>query len=327
MLRKVQSRQAIFFLVKCGVTVALLTWALQGVPLGSLLDLSTEVHQGIFWASALLMVWIYWLNSQQMQMTTAHLGLTLQTLQIFVIHLITRFYELFLPSWLASGAMRWYLYARPDQRPAAALAAIVVNRLLEMLLLLLIGLVCWSLDDTPVAAPQWLDPSLLILTGLTLLFYPLSTNGRFLALLQQISQSLLRLDRLRQPVDRLLESLREFSSVTLIWHWKVLALALLRHVLTVLSWWMLVLALSLDISVFTLGWLRTVVTLAMLLPITVSGFGVRELTLVTLLGLYGVSAAEALIFSLLTYARGVLFALVGGCLEFRRGTLSRSTHR
>jgi hypothetical protein len=52
-----------------------------------------------------------------------------------------------------------------------------------------------------------------------------------------------------------------------------------------------------------------------MLPISVSGFGVREGTLIALLAPYGVGGTAAVAFSLLLYSRNLLLALVGGVLE------------
>jgi hypothetical protein len=78
-------------------------------------------------------------------------------------------------------------------------------------------------------------------------------------------------------------------------------------------------AIGLDVAPVTLGWMRTAVLVAVMLPVSVSGFGVREGALVALLGQYGVSGEQAVAFSFLIFAVITLVnGAVGGILEALR---------
>ena len=57
--------------------------------------------------------------------------------------------------------------------------------------------------------------------------------------------------------------------------------------------------------------------LVLSLPVTISGFGVREGGWVYFLGLYGIAPAEAFALSLLTFVRTLLQAVVGFALEIK----------
>ncbi len=75
---------------------------------------------------------------------------------------------------------------------------------------------------------------------------------------------------------------------------------------------------------FNLGWVRTVLVVVLMLPISWSGFGVREGSLILLLRPYGVLPEAAVGLSLLIFFRGALRALVGGLVETRSQFRSRS---
>jgi uncharacterized membrane protein YbhN (UPF0104 family) len=57
-------------------------------------------------------------------------------------------------------------------------------------------------------------------------------------------------------------------------------------------------------------------TLALFLPLTVGGLGVREGTLIGLLGMFGCSSEIAIALSLTAFSFYVMLAVVGGVLSF-----------
>jgi hypothetical protein len=88
------------------------------------------------------------------------------------------------------------------------------------------------------------------------------------------------------------------------------------HVLGVLLYLMLAASLKVEISFVSIGWIAMATTLVTMVPVTVSGLGLREGTLVYLLSLYGVAAADAMALSLLYFAaRFLVMGLAGGLIE------------
>ncbi len=77
----------------------------------------------------------------------------------------------------------------------------------------------------------------------------------------------------------------------------IVALAAGVHVMTIVSVWMLAQALGLSVSVLDAAVLFTVMLAAALIPISISGWGVRELAVTSLLGSHGVPLEQALFFS------------------------------
>ena len=76
-----------------------------------------------------------------------------------------------------------------------------------------------------------------------------------------------------------------------------------------LSTWFLFRSLNLTVSIIDSGFIICVIGLILLLPISIAGFGPRELSLVYILSLYGISAETALTFSVLQFT--VFFAWGG----------------
>jgi uncharacterized membrane protein YbhN (UPF0104 family) len=115
-----------------------------------------------------------------------------------------------------------------------------------------------------------------------------------------------------------LSALGSFEDLPRHQHAKILLIAVSYHVLGLTSLYLLAMALPLNVDIFTLGWIRSVVAIAMFLPVSIAGLGVREATFITLLIPYGVASGDALALSLLVFSRGLVFALAGGLFEARR---------
>ena len=83
-------------------------------------------------------------------------------------------------------------------------------------------------------------------------------------------------------------------------------------------------ALGLGLDFVEWALVAGVLTIALLLPISVAGLGVREVTLVTLLPLLGVAAEKALALSLFVFVLQVMAAVIGALLWFTRPSSKRS---
>jgi uncharacterized membrane protein YbhN (UPF0104 family) len=73
-------------------------------------------------------------------------------------------------------------------------------------------------------------------------------------------------------------------------------------------------AFSLDIGFPSLLLIVPIVEIARMIPISVSGLGVREATFVFMLGQFGVDEGLAFAYSVVVYVVFTFFALVGGLL-------------
>ena len=79
---------------------------------------------------------------------------------------------------------------------------------------------------------------------------------------------------------------------------------------------MLAQSLGFDLALVTSIWVSAAVYAAVLLPISVAGLGVREVTLLKSLALLSVPPNLAVALSVLMFADPVLNALIGGVVQF-----------
>lgn len=123
--------------------------------------------------------------------------------------------------------------------------------------------------------------------------------------------------RVVEKVKRLgatmVDSYRMFGDMV----WTIVALAIVRHILGIVSFGLVAHALGAQISYQTIAWVRVVLHAVMMLPITLSGIGVREGSLVILLQEYAVPASQAVALAFLMFVISLCANSLGGLLELR----------
>jgi uncharacterized membrane protein YbhN (UPF0104 family) len=98
-----------------------------------------------------------------------------------------------------------------------------------------------------------------------------------------------------------------------------LLISLATQVLGIVAYSLVGIALGIPADWSTFAWIRSAMIMATMVPISVAGFGLREVTSLVLLGTYDVSPTTSVAFALLVFAVTTLsVALVGGLLEFLR---------
>ncbi|MCC6763807.1 MAG: flippase-like domain-containing protein [Deltaproteobacteria bacterium] len=243
--------------------------------------------------------------------------------QMLAINLAAFFYNLFLPAGgVGVAALRLQrLSARTRGGFTAALTAMVCDRLAALAGLGVIGLAGWVADPQP-KPPGGLLVLLAGTSAIGVLAAPRAVPTAWRAFLRELqaggggtwwSAALARLRRSLGSVARL-------SSGTLA---RILGLAIVAQIPGVFGYVALGRGLGIDVTFAAMAWVRSVVVLFTVLPISIGGLGVREGVLVLTLAAYGVPAADALALSILVFATTILApGLVGGVLEgwhWRRG--------
>jgi hypothetical protein len=100
----------------------------------------------------------------------------------------------------------------------------------------------------------------------------------------------------------------------------------LGYAFFVASAWVIAQSLGIDVSVAALSWIRGLVFLGTLLPITIAGAGIREAGFVGFLSVYDTDATTALGLALALLAVQIAIGAIGGLLELI-GVFARRSHR
>jgi uncharacterized membrane protein YbhN (UPF0104 family) len=237
------------------------------------------------------------------------------------INLASVFYSLFVPGGtLAGGAARLIKLSAVAGRPAASLVIVFRDRWDATLSLALVGLAFLALDPTDGELSAW-TVLLATLAGTLLLyvivFVPVSTRW---------SYALPRVPLLERKLVGLRHALRQTARMPLSSHARAFATSLVAHAGGVLFYWLLAQALGVNVSLVTIGWVRSAVVLISMVPVSLGGIGLREAAFLFFLTPYGIGQGQAVAYSFLVFVVAVLFTgLLGGILECRAWLSARAT--
>ncbi len=239
------------------------------------------------------------------------------TLEILQINLATRFYGLFLPGGNFTGiAIRFYKLTGDRKHYTGTAVALFYDRIAATVSMCALGALFWLVerpDDSWQALAAILVAMLGMVIALLILFG--RSPGPVVTRLRQLVGKLggVKLHTLRQAVQ-------ESRSLSPKQTFMIYALSVMAHLLGVLGWYLLSQSLGLNLSFVTIGWVRSAMILATMIPISVAGLGLREGAALLLLTTYpGIENTDALAFSLLVFAASTLLVgLTGGLIEAKR---------
>ena len=308
------SRLKVFQLI---LSVVLLIYLATIIPFADIGSAARLVSPDYLIAGLVAALVVECIASIQMKLIMAPVRAGLSAVNILLINLITMFYSLFLPSTLAGGAVRWYHFTLAGVPTEAVLASLVFNRLVEILVLATAGLLFLvaDLDHSSSMA------ELTLLSGAVaalLMAYSLLGNRRAIGLFRRALETLEIRQTWSARVNDVLDALGAYSGLGPVFHLRLLLVAILRQLLGSLCLYFFALALGMEIGFATLAWIRCLYSLLAMLPISISGWGVREATFVGILTQYGVAPESALLLSLLWFCRSLFVALIGGVVELER---------
>ncbi len=296
-------------LLRFAVSLGLLAFVLSRVPAAGLLEVLSSAHAPWLWGAVGISVLIELVLATRLTVIARVQDIALPLVRAVQIDLAAKFYGLFAPgSNLSASAVRAYKLARQPGDPLGAVASIVFDRLIATASLGAVGQAFWLLEGPPdtasvglVLAGTWILPLTAYLVAAKT-----RASGRFVAWWHPAWW------------ERTTQSVARFRDMRVGPLSGIAAASMTVHLLDVTLYTMLAASLRIDISFVSMGWIATATTVVTMLPISVSGLGLREGALVYLLGLYGVSPSSAIALSLLYFtARYLLTGLLGGILEVR----------
>jgi hypothetical protein len=248
-------------------------------------------------------------------------SLSLSTARLFEISCASTFYGLALPGSFSGGIVRWYRISQPDGNRSGALAAVASERAVDFLVLALFGIFCWMADAAPNRPPvvAWGLSAAACICLLVTLFAFTGLGGLTETKILGIAQRMKFLpEAVSGSITRITDAFVLYRAMGRNKLMLLFGVSLLFHALVTVSQYLMIVSLGLGVSPISIGWVRAFTVFMTAVPVTPSGLGVREVSLVMLLLPIGVSASQAIAFSLLQFAGLLLTALIGALFDIRR---------
>jgi uncharacterized membrane protein YbhN (UPF0104 family) len=298
-------KQAALFAVKLLLSVGVLVYIARGLDLRQLRDHLVSVDPFLFvLALALIFLQTFVLNGRW-ELIMRALGVSLDWLAGWRILMISLWFNQVLPSSVGGDAVRIWLLRQRSVQWSKAVKGVAADRFTA-----LIGLIALMVAGLPLLLSRVSNQAaLLAIGGLTLA----GVAGTVVLLtLDRLPKRLIALPAMASFVR--FGTLVRFLLLQSERRGLLFGSALLIHLGTAAACYVLARGVGAQLSMVDAGILIPPVVLLTAVPISISGWGVREGAMVACLGLAGVSSEQALSVSLLLGAISVIMGLVGGVI-------------
>lgn len=203
------------------------------------------------------------------------------------------------PGRLGELAKACYLKAEVGADLSSSFRTVIGDRMYDLVFLVCFGIVSYLNIFHEFSLIAIIMQLVAVCVGAALIFAGLLKAGRGINISNE------RLRRLFKLVESVVNDLGERRSIR---NWLLTVFAYLIYFAMCQT---LLVALDIDIPFTKVCFIISTMSLILLIPVSIAGFGPREAVLIFLLGRYGVTAETALSFSLLQF---IVFFLFGGLL-------------
>ncbi|OIQ92518.1 hypothetical protein GALL_255100 [mine drainage metagenome] len=289
--------------LKLALTAAAIWYLSRKVDLGAALGVCRGVHPGWLLAAMLLQGVQMLVCGGRWSLVLRAARLAMPVFQATRLYMIGLFFGQVLPGAVGGDAIRVWKAHQNGLPLSASINSVLLERVLTVFGLLLLATLTLPL----LAARVGHSPALWMFPGLTLAGL---LGMLLLTVLDRLPARLAHLRLVRGFMALAVDSRRLFFSPARLG--TILAVTLFGHVNLTLVVWAMAQGLGAPLSVMDCLALVPPVVLVTILPISISGWGVRENMMVLMLGSVGVGHEQATALSLLFGISGMAISLLGG---------------
>ena len=305
-----KSKRILKLLLRLAVTAGLLWLILGRINLDGLAEALGSAKWSYVVLSWAIGIGAYWIRAVRLRFILEKQDCRVPTRTIFGASAVTTLYSLILPGVISVG-VKWYILRSFTGKAARVLSAMVYNQVSEILVRVLLSLIVVALVS-PVSG-RWISGLCLVVAVVTvacslLLLHPLASR-KLVVVSEFVLKPLPAV--VRRGVTKTIESSRTFASCGWPFHGKVAGFNVISTLLSAVIYLCVARATGISVPLTAFIWQASVVFVLARLPISVANFGVREVTLIGFLSLYGVDATTAVSFSLLVFSNALLMAGIG----------------
>jgi uncharacterized membrane protein YbhN (UPF0104 family) len=304
-------------LARVTLSGAALAWVLHKTPLHTITAALSSADLPLLVTGQMLNLFARLAAAERTLIVSRLLGLWISRWQTIETLFISNFYALLSPGPLLSGVVTVYRYKGYGASITASIGSLLASRAVECVAFIALGAVCVFADPkiaiVNMRYPMALAMGVLLAVALGLVCWWLM-HRRWLA----------RSDA-NAPAPT--AGLGFLAKVRLVWHelmrrgpsmaFHAAIPAAAQVLLASAAVEVLASSLGIRLSLTSSIWITAAVYAVVLLPISVAGVGVREVTLTKALGLLGINSSLAVALSILLFADPLINAVIGGVLQLR----------
>lgn len=330
----IRTKKLAKLLIRILITSVLLFWVFSQIDLEQFRQTIKTARWHFLIAVWVLTVILFWIRSMKMQLILKKQSCNVAAATIFGATAVTCLYSMILPGALSTG-VKWYILKKGTGKGSNVLSSMLYNQLSAMLIMMVFGLAALMITNPTSllmanTENQWLLPTICgILLAAIILFSFLLLNSQTSGKIIKGSGVLLKPfpAKIHQKSRELLEQIAIFQTAGAKFHLAIASIATVDTLIGgVLTYILSARAANVIAPVAVLVWLCVIVYVLGRLPISLANLGVREVTLVGFLAIYGVAKPQALLMSMILFSALVFMAIIGAIYQIFWALTTKKTN-
>ena len=258
---------------------------------------------------------------------------SLNFVELFKSNLISFYYTLFLPGQLASEGVKAYRLINKKNSASKVSCSVLIDKVVGIIALLVVGAVGAGLSSfgDRVLVLVYVFSGLALVFFLFIYFSPqciklshyiisLVLRGTRLKDLKFLKTFLSKLDeRIKKIEATFKEIVADHKSILL-----SICLGVIAQLINSLGQYFIAKSLGIELGFVEWLWIFAFMSIALLLPISFAGIGIRESSLAGIFTYLSLSVESAIAFSLASYILMIIYALIGYITDLSFGVESKS---
>ncbi|RKZ75850.1 MAG: hypothetical protein DRQ57_06080 [Gammaproteobacteria bacterium] len=316
-----QLKQKILFILKLCLSISIIAYVLYNYIDVDKFFLSL---QNINILILPLLIILHYLRrfivAYQIKITLIPFQIHILTYNVFKIHLIATFYGLVLPGSIAGGGVSWYLLSKDNGRRAEVASVLVYLQILNLMTLLPFALIGIYFEPQlklyNIETYVFILSLLLICMLLPFFIRPIAKlfESLFNTLISLIPSNSLS-KRLSEANRNVWNAIHITGKMPFFLQTQVIIISFVSQVLVIIAMYLALITVNIEVPILTATWLVALLTIITMLPITIAGIGVRDISLIFILNkFYAIPPESAVILSTLLLSIGMIFfgVILGG---------------
>lgn len=232
---------------------------------------------------------------------------------IFVVILKSKFYAVFLPGQMLGEATKIFMLSSSDSSITERASAVIIDKFLNVIAIVIVG--CIGSYMSSYIYNDMLKRYLILGLMIAIFVLLLLKNKKIMNCVWKIFCMLIRNEKIinksKKYIDIWIEYSNQNKELVISGVWGIVYQCLISF-----AYYILGVGLGLTVSFWDYCWINTILTIILFLPISISGLGIRETTLIGFLGSLGVTSEKAVALSVLMLFIQILCAMLGGIMLF-----------
>ena len=240
-------------------------------------------------------------------------------LQILFVGMLGRFYSFVLPGQLVGEAVKAYQLGTKKNSGEQIAASVVIDKVTGIIGVFIIGIMGLLMSAKSIPA-EFLTSLITGMTLAVLFLFSLRLNyfKKLLSkILKFIAEKISRIKPFIEKINNMLEIWEAYLLRPVFIFYNII-LGCLYQLTGVAMIFLLSRSLNISLNATDYCWIFAVVSIALLLPVTIAGLGVREGAFIGIMAMLGVSNEKALALSFAFLAVQIFDALIGGIVELTK---------